>query len=188
MPRTLLRFAGVLALLVLAAACGNDSPTTDDPAAQVPEPGSGGLVSFFGRVDDIGAGQLVVAGRAFGVDGDTHVFLQQNEMPFSTLHVGDLVLVRARQNRSGVWLAREIKVRIDAPPEVKITGRVDSIKSPELMVAGQRVVAGPDTTFLGAGEPRSLADIRGGDLVTVTGFEVDKGVVQAVKIRVESKS
>ena len=189
MRHPFLRLTGVLVFLVLAAACGDDSATTpDDPAAQVPEPASGGLASFFGRIDGIGAGQLVVAGRAFAVDGDTHVFVQQNEAPFSVLHVGDLVLVRARQNRAGAWVAREIKVRIDTPVEVKITGRVDSIKPPELVVAGQLVVTGPDTAFLGTGDPRSLADIRSGDLVTVTGFESDKGVTQAQKIRVESRS
>jgi hypothetical protein len=101
--------------------------------------------------------------------------------------VGDLVVVRARQNRSGVWVAREIKLRVDAPAEVKITGRVDAVKAPELVVAGRRVLTGPDTSFLGVGEPRSLSDVRAGDLVTVTGFENDKDTTQATKIRVESR-
>jgi hypothetical protein len=100
--------------------------------------------------------------------------------------VGDQVVVRAHQNRTGTWVAREIKIRVDTPPEIKITGRVDSVQAPELRVAGRLVMTGPDTTYLGAGEPRSLADVHAGDLVTVTGFE-SEGVVQATKIRVESK-
>jgi hypothetical protein len=187
MRLTLLRFVGLLCLILLAAACGSDSPTSDEPAGQVPEPGSGGLVSFFGRIDDIGSSHVTVAGRVFAVDGDTHVFVQQNEVRFSNLHVGDLVVVRAHQNRSGTWVAREIKVRVDSPPEVKLTGRVDSIVPPELKVAGRLVVTGPDTSFLGVGDPRSLRDVRVGDLVTVTGFESSTGVTQATKIRVESR-
>ena len=181
-----LRFAGPLCVLMLAA-CGSDSPTSDDPAGQVPEAGSGGLTSFFGRIDDIGASHVTVAGRAFAVDGDTRVLLQQDEVRFSSLHVGDLVVVRARQNRTGTWVAREIKIRVDSPPEVKLTGRVDSIQSPELRVAGRVVVTGPDTAYLGVGEPRSLSDVRAGDLVTVTGFE-SGATIQALKVRVESRS
>jgi hypothetical protein len=189
MPSSLLRSAGLVALLLAAAACDDDdSPTRGDSAALVPEPASGGLVSFFGRIDGLRSDGLTVAGRDFGIDGDTRVFVQQNEAPLSILRVGEQVVVRARQNRAGAWMAREIKVRVDAPSEVKVTGRVDAIRPPELTVAGRPVITGPDTAYLGAGEPRSLADVRSGDLVTVTGFEVDRGVLQALKIRVESRS
>lgn len=190
MRSSLFRLGLAAGLLVLAAGCGDDdSPSAaDQPAALSAEPQSGGLTSFFGRIETLAADHLTVDGRVFGIDGETRVLLQQGEASFSVLHVGSTVVVRARQNRNGAWLAREIKLRLDPPSEVKLTGRVEAVQPPDLVVAGRRVRTGPDTLYLGVGEPRSLPDVHGGDLVTVTGFEVEEGILQATKIRVESKA
>ncbi len=200
MRSMLCRFAVVLVAVVAALGCGGSSPaTSEQPTAlagstsanPAPGPSTGGLVSFFGPIEDVGPGSLTVAGRAFGVDEQTRVSFQENAVPYSQLQVGDLVLVRALLNRTGVWMAREIKLRVDSPPELKLHGRVSAIAAPDLSVENRVVRTGPQTAYLGVGEPHSLRDVQVGNLVTVTGFEETDAdgtvVIQALKIRVESK-
>jgi uncharacterized protein DUF5666 len=113
MRTSLFRLGLALGLLALTGACGDEeSPAgLDQPAALAPEPESGGLTSFFGSIEELATDHITVDGRAFGIDGETRVVVQQSQAPFSVLQVGSTVLVRARQNRRGVWMAREIKLR-----------------------------------------------------------------------------
>ena len=205
MRLSFLRCASLALAGILAAGCSDDSDDVtmpDQPAPQVtptpapapttapvpaPTPETGGLTTFFGPIDAIEPGSLNVGGRAFGVDGDTHVLMRGSEVPFASLQVGQFVTVRARQNREGVWLAREIKIRVEGPSEIKVTGTVDSIIAPDIMVAGRLFRTGDGTAYLGVGDPRTLTDVRTGDLVTVTAIEED-GILHALKVRVESKA
>jgi hypothetical protein len=204
MRLSFLRCATLALVTILGAGCGNDDNTTtpDQPAPQTPatpapapttapapapspEP-AGGLVSFFGAIDAVEPGSLTVGGRVFGVDGETHVLMRGSEVPFSSLQVGQFVVVRARQNREGAWMAREIKIRVEGPSEIKTTGKVESIAAPDIMVAGRLFLTGPSTVYLGIGDPQSLRDVLIGSLVTVTSVEED-GIQHALKIRVEAK-
>ena len=182
----------LISLCVLAlAGCGDDdNPTASDPSAVLPEPAaeSGGLRDFFGSIEGISATRLVVDGTTFVVDGQTRVFRQGVEVGYGLLGVGNLVLVKARLNSQNALVAREIKLRVDAGPDVKVTGRVESVAPPDLTVAGRLVHTNSGTAYLGVGDPRSLVDVQVGNQVTVTGPEGDNRSILASKIRVESRN
>jgi hypothetical protein len=180
----------LISLCVLAlAGCGDDDPGTEDVSPVVPDPvaQSGGLRDFFGSIEGLAATRLVMDGRTFVVDGQTHVFRQGVEVGYGALAVGDVVLVKARLNSQGELVAREIKLRVDSAPDVKITGRVERLDPPDLVVSGRLVHTNSGTTFLGVGDPRSLADLQVGYQVTVTGPEGDDRSLLATKIRVEAR-
>lgn len=180
----------LLAVLSLAG-CDDSDMTGPDATSAAPAavaPDSGGLVDFFGAIEGIASSSLTVDGRTFLVDGETGVFRQDAAVGFGSLAVGDVVVVKARQNREGQWVAREIRLRVDAtPPAAKLTGRVGAVTPPSLTVGGRTVQTDAATQYLGKGEPRGLSDIHAGDLVTVSGPDIGEGVVLATKIRVEEK-
>jgi hypothetical protein len=181
-----------MAVCVLSlAGCGDDedNPTAADPSAVVPEPAaaSGGLREFFGAIDSLTATRLVVDGNTFVVDGETHVFRQGVEVGYGLLGVGNVVVVKARTNTRGEMVAREIKMRVDVVSDMKLTGHVEQIASPDLTVSGRLVHTNSGTAFVGLGDPRSLADLQVGYLVTVTGSEGDDRSILATKIRLEAK-
>lgn len=180
----------ILPLVAGLTGCGdNDSTGPDAVGAPAPvEPGSGGLTDFFGPIEGLGAQTIAVDGRTFLVTGETVVLRQGASVGYGFLAVGDLVVVKARQNGNGAWVAREIRLRVDATaPEAKLTGRVDSVTPPALVVAGRTVQTNSATVYLGKGEPRALTDVHAGDLVTVSGPDIGDGVLLATRIRVESK-
>lgn len=180
----------LVSLCVLAlAGCGDDSPSAPDESAVIPEPAaeSGGLRDFFGSIEGLSSTRIVVDQTAFVVDGQTRVFRQGVEVGYGILGVGDLVLVKARLNSRNELVAREIKLRVDSGPEVKVTGHVERIDPPDLIVSGRLVHTNSGTAFLGLGDPRSLADIQVGYQVTATGPEADDRSLLATKIRVEAK-
>lgn len=183
----------LIALCVLAlAGCGDDddnNPTSADVSPVVPEPAaaSGGLREFFGAIEGLTATSLVVDGNTFVVDGETRVFRQGAEVGYGILGVGNLVVVKARLNSRGELVAREIKLRVDVVPDMKLTGHVEQMTPPDLVVSGRIVHTNSGTAFVGLGDPRSLADIQVGYLVTVTGSEGDDRSILATKIRLEAK-
>ncbi|HET9316002.1 MAG TPA: DUF5666 domain-containing protein [Vicinamibacteria bacterium] len=196
MPFAMRRFPlpFLVSVCVLAlSGCGEDDnnpAASDNPSAVVPEPAasSGGLRDFFGVIDGITSNRLVVSGTTFVVDGQTHVFRQGVEVGYGLLGLGNLVLVKARLNSQNELVAREIKLRVDAAPDVKVTGHVEKVDPPDLIVAGRLVHTNSGTSFFGVGDPRSLTDIQVGNQVTVTGPEGDERAILASKVRVESKN
>lgn len=179
----------VLPLLLVLTGCGDDDATGPDAVSTAAvEPASGGLTDFFGSIEGLGAQTIAVDGRTFLVNANTTVLRQGAPVGYGFLAVGDLVVVKARQNGGGAWVAHEIRLRVDATaPEAKLTGVVQSVTPPALVVGGRTVQTNGATVYLGKGEPRSLADVHEGDLVTVSGPDIGDGVLLATKIRVESK-
>ncbi len=183
----LLLSIGTLAL----AGCGDDDDdNSQDVSPVVPDAvaDSGGLRDFFGPIEGLSGASLAVDGRTFVVDGETRVFRQGVEVGYGLLAVGDLVLVKARLNSRGALVAREIKLRVDSAPDVKVSGRVEAVDAPDLRVAGRLIHTNSGTSVFGVGDPRSLADIQVGYQVTVTGPEGDDRSVLASKIRVEARN
>jgi Domain of unknown function (DUF5666) len=181
----------LMSLCVLAlTGCSDDNPSAPDESAVVPEPAaeSGGLRDFFGSIEGISATRLVVDGTTFIVDGETRVFRQGVEVGYGLLGVGNLVLVKARLNSRNELVAREVKLRVDAAPDIKVTGRVERVAPPDLTVAGRLVHTNSATAYFGVGDPRSLVDVQVGNQVTVTGPEGDDRSVLASKIRVEARN
>lgn len=189
--RVPLPFIVSVCVLVLAGCGDDDTPTaSSDVSGVIPEPAaaSGGLRDFFGAIEGLTDTRLVVDGTTFIVDGETHVFRQGVEVGYGILGVGNLVVVKARLNSRNELVAREIKLRVDAVPDVKVSGRVERTDPPDLVVAGRLVHTNSGTAYLGVGDPRQLADVRVGNQVTVTGMESDDRSILATKIRVESRN
>ena len=183
----------LISLSVLAlAGCGDgdmnpSSPDASSPAVPEPVPESGGLRDFFGSIEGLSSTRLVVDQSTFVVDEQTRVFREGVEIGYGALAVGDLVLVKAKLNSRGELVAREIKLRVSNAPDVKLTGHVERLDPPDLVVSGRLVHTNSATAFLGLGDPRSLADVQVGYQVTVTGPEGDDRSLLATKIRVEAK-
>jgi hypothetical protein len=183
-----------MSLSVLAlAGCGDDdmnpgSPNASSPVVPDAVPESGGLRDFFGSIEGLSSTRLVVDQTTFVVDDQTRVFREGAEVGYGALAVGDLVLVKAKLNSRGELVAREVKLRVNSAPDVKLTGHVERLAPPDLVVAGRLVHTNSATAFLGLGDPRSLADVQVGYLVTVTGPEGDDRSLLATKIRVEAKN
>ena len=186
-----LPFLVSICVLALAGCGDDDNPTAaTDASGVIPEPAaaSGGLRDFFGAIEGLTATRLVVDGATFIVDGETHVFRQGVEVGYGLLGVGNVVVVKARLNSRGELVAREIKMRVDAVPDVKVTGRVEQTAPPDLVVAGRVVHTNSGTAYLGVGDPRQLSDVQVGNQVTVTGMESDDRSILATKIRVEARN
>jgi hypothetical protein len=86
------------------------APTAAPTPAPAPEP-SGELQSFFGTIDALDDTSLNLSDRIFLVDSGTLVFDHKTPITYSQLQVGQTALVKARQNETGAWVAREIKLR-----------------------------------------------------------------------------
>src|SRR4030095_6493290 len=99
---------------------------------------------------------LVVDGRTFLINGETHAFRQGGDIGVGALAVGDIVVVKAKVNNDGVLIAREIRLRVDSAPAIKVSGRVDSKNPPDLVVAGRLVHPNSGTDLTGGGGPRHL--------------------------------
>jgi hypothetical protein len=186
-----LPFLVSICMLAFAGCGGDDNPaSSSDVSPVLPEPAaaSGGLRDFFGPIEGLTATRLVVDGTTFVVDGETRVYRQGVEVGYGILGVGNVVVVKARLNSRGELVAREIKLRVDAVPDVKVTGRVERTDPPDLVVAGRVVHTNSGTAYLGVGDPRQLSDVHVGNQVTVTGAESDDRSILATKIRVESRN
>ena len=107
----------------------------------------------------------------FIVDGDTHVFRQDVEIGYGALGVGDPVVVKARLNTRNELVAREIKVRVNNAPDIRVSGRVDQVLPPDLTVAGRLVHTNSGTQIFGVGDPALAGGRPPGNQVTVTGPE-----------------
>jgi len=126
-----LRCAPLLLIAALGIGCGDDNTITpDQPAPQatptpapaptaaptpspapVPPPPNGELQSVFGTIDALDSTSINLSGRIFMVDSETRFFDHQTPITFSNLEVGQTAVVKARQNKDGVWFAREVKLR-----------------------------------------------------------------------------
>jgi Domain of unknown function (DUF5666) len=65
---------------------------------------------------------------------------------------------------------------------VVFSGTVTFVASPNLIVGGRTVITTAQTKFSGAGAPASLADLKVGDRVAVTGQLQADGSVLAIAI------
>lgn len=156
-------------------------PGDDNPATEV---------SFTGRVDSVGSGQLMVGGRAVVVNGSTQILGRNNEaITLAALKAGDSVEVEGRAQADGSVVATKVKLEDGAAAgggeqEVKVTGRIEST-SP-LRVAGRAIVTNAATRVLDKkGATISLATLKAGDSVEVEGVSQADGSVLASKIKLD---
>ncbi len=184
----LLRDVALAVMVLTLVGCGgSDGDAGSTGASALPQAAadSGGLLDFGGGIEAMGRDSVTVDGRSFLVDEQTEIQRDGRPVSLASLQLGDFAVIKARLRRDGALIAAKIKVRTEAPTEIKFTGGVESVSGTELFVAGRRVTVTSATVYTGLGT--SLRDLQVGYLVTVTGLVGADDRVEAEKIRLESK-
>jgi len=180
--KALSKLASITGLFTLAAVVGcgggGNSASTTDPA---PPPvgsisGNGiavGPVSTFGSIVVNGV-HYDTANTTFTVDG--------NAATEDELKVGQIVVVRGTID-DDLTTGTADSVTADD----NVTGPVDSIDLAlsQLVVLGQLVLVGPDTSFDDNISPASLEGLTVGDIVEVSGFSTADGDIDATRIEMK---
>ena len=177
--KTLLKLSLLFALAAVVNGCGgSDSPP---PSPQPPPPTSGigrtgvslGTISNFGSV--------VVNGVHY--DTSTAAFtIDDSPGSQSDLGVGDVVFISATSDDDFATGSAD-SVTFDD----NVEGPVQSIDLAlgQLVVLGQTVIVGADTSFDDSISPASLAGLVVGDIVEVSGFVAANGDISATRIEIK---
>lgn len=176
--KTLLRLSLLVALAAVVYGCGSsDSP----PPPQQPPPTSGigrtgvslGTISNFGSV--------VVNGVHY--ETSTAVFtIDDAPGSQSDLSVGQVVFISGTSDDDFATGSAD-SVSFDD----NVEGPVQSIDLTlgQLVVLGQTVIVGPDTSFDDSISPASLSGLTVGDIVEVSGFVAANGDIAATRIELK---
>lgn len=87
--------------------------------------------------------------------------------------------------RVSVRLSDDGSAELENEPEAELSGSIDSVKAPDLVVSGQTVHTDAHTGFRIAGVAAALADLKAGEQVEVEGAEQADGSVLAREIKIE---
>ncbi len=170
-------FSTVLTILTLAAmsGCGgSNAPVTAPPPPSGGITGSGGIA--FGSITTFGS--IVVNGVHYDTANTTFT-IDGNAVTEGDLKVGQVVLIQGTIDDNSTSGTADSVMSDDI-----VTGPVDSINIPlnQLVVMGQLVFVGADTSFDDNISPASLAGLGAGDIVEVSGFFTADGDIGATRI------
>jgi hypothetical protein len=160
--------------------------------ASTDDQGHSGDVELSGKVESVGRGQLVVAGKTIIVNGGTRILDGKNmTLALSDIKMGDSVDVEGTAQPDGSILASKIKLDADSHggtgQQVEFHGKVTSVGAGQLVVAGKTVLVDTSTRILGGkNKTLALADIKMGDSVDVEGSLQSNGSILASKIELDS--
>lgn len=165
-----------LTVCVALGACGGsgggDGQTAgiDRTGSPVPGVAALGTVTAFGSV--------VVNGVRYDTSS-ARFTVDDSPGSQSDLGIGDVVLVRGTVDASGLTGVATSVVADD-----RVQGPIASIDSAAgvVVVLGQTVRVGADTTFDDRIQPRSLAGLRVGDVVEVAGLVESDGAIRATRL------
>lgn len=127
-----------------------------------------------------GFGSIIVNGVTYNTDNATFT-IDGNPGSQSDLNVGDVVVVTATVDSAGNATATSVIF------DDVVEGAISSIDSAAetLTVLGQLVRIGPETSFDDSVPQGSLAGLRVGDVIEVTGFRNAVGEIEATRIELE---
>lgn len=174
--KTFARLLAYLMLLVVAG-CGGGGGS-DDPAGSNPPP-SGGIVRTGFAIGPIANfGSVIVNGVRYTTTGATITFDDAPGVE-SDLRVGQVVSISGQLDAS-LTTGTASQIRFDD----NVEGPVQSIDAVAgtLVVLGQTVRAGADTSFDDNIQPASLAGLVVGDIVEVSGLVMSDGSIDATRI------
>ena len=178
-------FVGIL-LLGLLTGCGGGgggdggsivAPPPPSPPPPPPPTGGIGRTGFaYGPVTTFGS--IVVNGVRYETDS-AEFFVDDGSGSQGDLRVGDVVVVKGTINDDGLSGTADQVFFDDA-----VTGPVQSVDPAlsEMVVLGQRVLVGPDTSFDDSFVNPSLAGMTIGDIVEITGQFDANGDILATRI------
>lgn len=185
---------------------GHENDEDEDEDENEDEDEDENEVEFTGAIQSLTAPNLVVSGRSVSTNASTR-FLDNRgrSISFSDLRVGDRVEVEGRLQGSTIAATKIKKEDQPAPSpapsasptaspapspspgqgqgEVEFKGRIESLASPNLVVAGRQVSTNAGTRILDdRGRSISFSDLRVGDRVEVEG-RLQGSLVAATKIK-----
>ncbi|MEQ9560939.1 MAG: DUF5666 domain-containing protein [Woeseiaceae bacterium] len=174
--KTLSTILTTLSVLLLAA-CGGSS-NDDSPGNNAP-PTVGGIGRTgvaFGSISTFGS--VVVNGVRYDTSSAT-VTVDDSPGSESDLRVGQVVLIKGEVD-SNQTTGTADEIRFDE----NVKGPVQSINAAasQLVVMGQTVFVGPDTSFDDNIQPASLDGLVAGDIVEVSGLTMADGSIAATRI------
>ena len=168
-------------LIVVLAACGGGSSNAP-PANNAPPPVGGigrtGLISL-GPITTFGS--VVVNGVRYDTSGATFT-IDDSPGSESDLSVGQIITVKGSID-DNLENAEADEVSFDDNVEGPIQS-IDLALS-QLVVLGQLVLVGPDTSFDDSISPASLEGLSVGDIVEVSGLVAADGSISATRIELK---
>jgi len=206
--KALMKFASVLAMGLLAAACGGGSSAT---APDVVPPASAsieGTVENASASGPVAALKVSVIGSALATSTDDSGHFALHGLPSGqvTLHF-EGPGIDARLDLSGLGAGQTMTVRISVSgsqasmrptsspspspspeSEVSFRGRIDSISGSSLQVAGKTVVTDGSTRIRRSGETIPLSALQVGQTVEVEGQTQANGSILAKSITIEDET
>lgn len=168
-------FTYALSISIVLAGCGGGGSSQ---VAGIDRTGNPVAKSAVGTVT--GFGSVIVNGVTYNTDNATFT-IDGNPGSQSDLNVGDVVVVTATVDSSGNATASSVVF------DDLVEGAVSAIDvaGETLTVLGQIVRTGADTSFDDSVPQGSLAGLRVGDIVEVTGFRNALAEIEATRIELE---
>lgn len=173
-------FGLLIAGLLVACSGGNINISTEGPGAPrippAPPPTNSEAITAHGVIS--GLNDVTVNGVRYSAGGAT-VTMNGQPGTLSDLRRGQIVTVGGRINGDGVTGSAD-SIRFDA----NLIGPVQSLNSAasRLIVMGQTIVTGPETTFTAGIDPFTYAGLFVGDKIQVSGFADSAGNIVATRI------
>lgn len=176
--KTLLRLSLLFALAAVVYGCGSsDSPPPPEP----PPPGSGigrtgvslGTIANFGSVVVNGV-RYETSTAAFTID--------DSPGSQSDLRVGQVVFISGTSDDN---FATGSADSVSFDDNVEGPAQSIDLALGQLVVLGQTVIVGPDTSFDDSISPASLDGLAVGDIVEVSGFVAANGDIAATRIELK---
>ncbi len=151
--------------------------------------GHGEDVTITGKIETLAADFLVVEGKTITVTPETRVFdLDNQEIPYANLNLGNRVEVDAFRDASDELTAREIMLKGGGPGEddVEIKGRISEIGDDFLVIAGQVFQVDGQTEIVDErARPLPFSMLQVGFVADVRAEEQPDGSLLAIRIKVE---
>jgi len=146
-------------------------------------------VEILGVVESNSDSILVVADLAFVVSEATEILdADDNSIALNEITVGSIVEVKADLQFDGTFLATRIKLEDSFEDEVQLTGRIDAINGPALVVAGLTFMTDASTEIQDdQNNPIALTGLSVGLLVEVRAVLQPDGSLLATRVKVEDR-
>jgi hypothetical protein len=133
--------------------------------------------SFSGTIDGAAALTLTLAGRTVSVGSRTIIRKAAALLSFADLNLGDYATVSGQLQADGSVQAFFVDITV-----FNLVGAVTGIAANGITVGATTVLVNSTTGFGGTGSPKSLADLKVGDLVKVLFTTQGDGSLLAITI------
>lgn len=146
-------------------------------------------IEVLGVIESITDSILVVSDLSFVVSDSTEILDgNNNATTLNTLAKGDIVEVKADIQFDGTFLATRIKIEDSFEDEVELTGTIDTVSGPTLVIAGLTFSTDAATEIIDdQNNPLTLSALHVGLLVEVRATLQIDGSLLVTRIKIEDR-